>query len=1105
MNPTGSRETDQQQSAGVSGRGRSPQASSSSGPSDSAKRVEAKPGVHGKKSLTSKFLIGEELGFGAFSKVYKGVDLKNGDFVAIKQISLEGLPEDDKDNMVQEIDLLRNLKHKNIVKYLGSYRTKSHLYIILEYAENGSLSQIIKPNKFGAFPESLAAIYMKQTLEGLSYLHEQNVIHRDVKGANILTTKEGTVKLADFGVATLSTQREVTHSRADFTNPVVGTPYWMAPEVIEMSGVTFASDIWSVGATAIELLTGEPPYFDMMPMSALFHIVQDEYPPTPEGISPAMQDFLMKCFQKDAKKRPSARDLLKHDWFKRHNANFDLKDMNDTSPFAFSSMNESNDDDLMYFSDSEFLSMKESTIGHLSENGTHTESDLRLGKSPEAVGEVDASGQASGVNSRANTSRTMRVPFLSHWLSRRTAKEEPGKRETRKITREDYLESSSLLIQNYTVVRQQSLPTEEERVASEPRKIVLDRQLVEEVKRLIFMIRPEKREGIIISACQQCVALLGEHPTYKATFKKYKGIVALQEVITKSASPSVVHSILALLNVVAGDEYAHTDNIAVTGIIPEVFNFISPTEKEYDLMPIRLEAARFARTVCLRSPNSLQTFLACKGIQYIFDLLNDMCCSDNVPSYNIVDRLALVEVAIDCLWAIVNGTDVIYTDDTCRLFQNVGVAVPLVHALKCLSDISDERDAPGTPRSSRATPSPIVDKMIKLGRSGYENVSSIVSRSPNSPAESERNGELSPADNGGSAVPTEEEGGSQGADPRTPVGGQQTTAHLASLADRVTRSSTYPEKVAGLLLIMSCSDTIVKKCLTQTTILQMIVGSIQALDGNVQFMILACLKQLSDEPEFFDNFFSTGSLQVLLRLLSDVDAKMEAQHKIIILELIWNMGQVDRSSLDIAASYGLIPCLCRLANSGEMWLPGVLPLLFCLSSSGRRCRQEMWKNEAPKLFVALMKNSEWQQKALEALITWLASDGRIEDFLLTKSVLQEIASALKDRSTLFALCHKMLLLCHRSPRLSIALSTNSELLHLLVTNLNNTDPSNLLSILRFIDLLYQHHPSPKTVLTTHKLLERLGLLSQESYAGDMLLVKEKAKGMMQTLRLNMVI
>ena len=125
--------------------------------------------------------------------------------------------------------------------------------------------------------------------------------------------------------------------------------------------------------------------------------------------------------------------------------------------------------------------------------------------------------------------------------------------------------------------------------------------------------------------------------------------------------------------------------------------------------------------------------------------------------------------------------------------------------------------------------------------------------------------------------------------------------------------------------------------------------------------------------------------------------------------------------------------------------------------------------------------------------------------MLGKWVLQEIAASLKERNTLFALCQKMLLLCHRSPRLSIALATDGELLHMLVTNLNNTDPSNLLSILRFIDLLYQHHPSPKTILITHELQERLGLLSQESFAGDMLLVKEKALVMIHSLNINMVV
>lgn len=253
-------------------------------------------------------MIGEEIGKGAYGRVYKGIDLENGDFVAIKQVSLQNIAQEDLNIIMQEIDLLKNLNHKNIVKYLGSLKTKTDLHIILEYVENGSLANIIKPNKFGPFPESLVAVYISQVLEGLVYLHEQGVIHCDIKGANILTTKEGLVKLADFGVATKLTEAEVN------THSVVGTPYWMAPEVIEMSGVCAASDIWSVGCTVIELLTCVPPYFDLQPMPALFRIVQDERPPIPDSLSPAMTDFLGLCFKKDARQRPDAKTLLSHPW-----------------------------------------------------------------------------------------------------------------------------------------------------------------------------------------------------------------------------------------------------------------------------------------------------------------------------------------------------------------------------------------------------------------------------------------------------------------------------------------------------------------------------------------------------------------------------------------------------------------------------------------------------------------------------------------------------------------------------------------------------------------------------------------------------------------------
>lgn len=263
---------------------------------------------HKSKTLNDKYMLGDEIGKGAYGRVYKGLDLENGDFVAIKQVSLENIPQEDLNIIMQEIDLLKNLNHKNIVKYRGSFKTKIHLYIILEYVENGSLASIIKPNKFGAFPESLVAVYIAQVLEGLVYLHEQGVIHRDIKGANILTTKEGLVKLADFGVATKLTEADLN------THSVVGTPYWMAPEVIEMSGVSAASDIWSVGCTVIELLTCVPPYYDLQPMPALFRIVQDEHPPIPEHLSPGITDFLHQCFRKDAKLRPDAKTLLMHPW-----------------------------------------------------------------------------------------------------------------------------------------------------------------------------------------------------------------------------------------------------------------------------------------------------------------------------------------------------------------------------------------------------------------------------------------------------------------------------------------------------------------------------------------------------------------------------------------------------------------------------------------------------------------------------------------------------------------------------------------------------------------------------------------------------------------------
>ncbi|CAK7565925.1 MAG: Protein kinase of the Mitotic Exit Network [Sporothrix epigloea] len=250
--------------------------------------------------------LGDCIGKGAFGSVYKAFNWGTGEAVAVKQIKLTDLPKSELRMIEAEIDLLKNLHHDNIVKYIGFVKSVDCLNIILEYCENGSLHSICKA--YGKFPENLVGVYMTQVLQGLQYLHDQGVIHRDIKGANILTTKDGTVKLADFGVSTSSL------AGPDKEAQVVGTPYWMAPEIIQLSGATSASDIWSVGCTVIELLQGRPPYHNLAAMPALFAIVNDDHPPLPEGVSAAARDFLMQCFQKDPNLRVSAKKLSRHPW-----------------------------------------------------------------------------------------------------------------------------------------------------------------------------------------------------------------------------------------------------------------------------------------------------------------------------------------------------------------------------------------------------------------------------------------------------------------------------------------------------------------------------------------------------------------------------------------------------------------------------------------------------------------------------------------------------------------------------------------------------------------------------------------------------------------------
>ncbi|KAH0904725.1 hypothetical protein HID58_044228 [Brassica napus] len=1092
------------------------------------------------KSPDNKYMLGDEIGKGAYARVYKGLDLKNGDFVAIKQVSLENVVQDDDLNTImQEIDLLKNLNHKNIVKYLGSWKTKTHLHIILEYVENGSLANNVKPNKFGPFPESLVAVYIAQVLEGLVYLHEQGVIHRDIKGANILTTKEacGLVKLADFGVAT-----KLNESEFD-TNSVVGSPYWMAPEVIELIGVCAASDIWSVGCTVIELLTCVPPYFDMQPSAALYRIVQDDSPPIPDSLSPDITDFLRQCFKKDSRQRPDAKTLLSHPWIRnsRRALQSSLRNSEAIKYMKEAAASSEKDDEgsqnvteslsaekvgmsktmnsrrhLNIMKHLEILKPKlpsrwtshhivlskkmKTTCLERSVVLCHSHSSfffffvsiLKAVETPSRVGGNELSGFSNTPGNEASTSMPP-----SHAIKGYSPVADGGKNDggdpfllMMGVLKDDVVGIDGLVF-NENVPAENLYPLQ-----------------AVEFSRLVSFLRPDESEDAIVSSSEKLVVIFRQRPVQKAVFVTQHGFLPLMDLLDAPKSP-VIYAVLQLINETVKDNTEFKENACLVGLIPVVMNFAgSGPERDDHSQEIRMEAAYFLQQLC-QSSSTLQMFIACGGIPVLVGFIEA----------DYAKHREMVHLAIDGMWQVFKLKKSTPINDFCRIAAKSGILPRLINTLVSLNEATRLASTSGGPLS--------VDGQAPQAHSGQlgqlESSLSVIDQ-PDVLTTSHGCGEEPSHD------PSTSD--SQRTDIHQPDGDRPRLSSVAALATEKARpgsttsicslahmvsgdvASEYLEKVADLLLVFARADTTVKSHMCSQSLLILLFQMFNRVESPILLKILECINHLSTDPDCLETLQRANAIKHLIPNLDLKEGNLVYQIHHEVLSALFNLCKINKRRQEQAAEHGIIPHLMHFIMSASSLKQYALPLLCDMAHASHYSREQLRAHGGLDVYMSLLDDESWSVIALDSLAVCLAHDNdsnhKVEQALLKKDAVQKLVRFFKScpERHFVHILEPFLKIITKSYRINKTLAVNG-LTSLLVSRLDHQDAIVRLNLLKLIKAVYEHHPKPKQLIVENDLPQKLQNLIGERRAGQssggQVLVKQMATSLLKALYINTVL